>query len=180
MFLGTLLLTLVAYGQEADTLMAKKPKQKGQFKTNWKLSYPNPYRAGVYSLILPSAGQFYNKRYWKMPIVWGGFYTLFYLVDYNKTNRDRFQTALGQRLLGVDDEFKDVIFNVEGLRRRRNYFDKNLQLTYIGFFGLYALTALDAYVDAHLKNFDIGDDLSFYITPDVRYGAGMTLRIILH
>jgi len=157
----------------------KTKKEKGRFKANWKLPYPNPYRAAVYSLALPSAGQFYNKRYWKAPIVWGGFVALVISVDFNKTQRERFETAYGLELAGKPHEFTGIVSGSEPLRRRRNLYDKNLQLTYIGFVGLYALTALDAYVDAHLKAFDIDDDLSLSIKPvfngrnNSGYGIGL-------
>ncbi|NND31803.1 MAG: hypothetical protein HKN76_04370 [Saprospiraceae bacterium] len=151
---------------DAENISAvKRTKQKGQFKANWRLPYPNPYRAAIYTLVVPGAGQIYNKRYWKAPIVWGGFAALFYAVDFNRRNRDEFETAYAQRLAGVDDIYKDVIRDAETLRRIRNSYDKNLQLSYIGFIGMYALSALDAYVDAHLKSFDMSDDLSLSIRP---------------
>ena len=133
-------------------------------KANWALPYPNPYRAGVYSLILPSAGQIYNKRYWKLPLVWGGFAGLVYAVRYNKREYNRFNEAYGAEIAGEPHEFE--LFNVtaDALRRQRNSFDKNLQTSYVGFVAMYALTALDAYVDAHLKNFDISDDLSLNVS----------------
>lgn len=147
------------------TEVERPKKKKGRFKENWKLPYPNPYRAGVYSLILPGAGQIYNKRYWKAPIVWGGFAALVYSVDYNKGLMKCFQDAYSDRAIGVTDKYADLIPNIQTLERLRNQYRKNLQLTYIGFVGMYALAALDAYVDAHLKSFDMSDDLSLQITP---------------
>ena len=147
------------------TQVERPRKKKGRFKENWKLPYPNPYRAGVYSLILPGAGQIYNKRYWKAPIVWGGFAALVYSVDYNKGLLQCFQDAYSDRAQGITDKYADVIPNIQTLERLRNQYRKNLQLTYIGFVGMYALAALDAYVDAHLKSFDMSDDLSLQFTP---------------
>ncbi len=156
-------------------------KTKGHFKIAWQQPYPNPYRAGIYSLILPSAGQMYNRRYWKMPIVWGGFAALVVSVDYNKGFRDRFDTAYGLAVVGLEHEFTGLIRDAETLRRFRNSHDKNLQMTYIGFFGLYALTALDAYVDAHLKNFDIDENLSLSIKPVFNgvHQSGLGLGLVL-
>ena len=167
---------------ETEAAPVKKKKQKGQFKANWRLPYPNPYRAAVYTLVFPGAGQIYNKRYWKAPIVWGGFAALVLAVNFNKENRDMFDQAYGQRLAGIDDKYKDVIRDAETLRRIRNNYDKNLQLSYIGFIGMYALSALDAYVDAHLKSFDMSDDLSLSIRPVFNsgqsgvFGIGMFIR----
>ena len=150
------------------TNVEKPPKKKGRFKDNWKLPYPNPYRAGVYSLILPGAGQIYNKRYWKAPIVWGGFAALIYSVDYNKELMQCFRDAYSDRARGITDKYADRIPNIQTLEQLRNRYRKNLQMTYIGFVGLYALSALDAYVDAHLKSFDMSDDLSLHFDPFVQ------------
>lgn len=147
------------------TQVERPKKKKGRFKENWKLPYPNPYRAGVYSLILPGAGQIYNKRYWKAPIVWGGFAALVYSVDYNKELMKCFQEAYSDRAVGITDKYADLIPNIQTLERLRNQYRKNLQMTYIGFVGMYALAALDAYVDAHLKSFDMSDDLSLQFSP---------------
>lgn len=149
------------------TNSSTQKKEKGKFKANWKLPYPNPYRAAIYSMVIPGAGQIYNKRYWKAPIVWGGFAALIYSVDYNKGFVDRFDLAYGLRLTGEPDEFIDIIPNAETLKRQRNLFRKNLQTTYMGFIGMYVIGALDAYVDAHLKAFDISDDLSLHIQPTI-------------
>ncbi len=152
-------------GSPEFTQVEKPKKKKGQFKENWKLPYPNPYRAGVYSLILPGAGQIYNKRYWKAPIVWGGFAALVYSVDYNKELMKCFQDAYSDRVRGITDKYAGRISNIQTLEQLRNQYRKNLQMTYIGFVGMYALAALDAYVDAHLKSFDMSDDLSLQFSP---------------
>lgn len=168
--------------RRAKAKKSKPPKEKN-FKKNWALPYPNPYRAGIYSMILPSAGQFYNKRYWKVPIVWGAFGGLVYLVGFNKDQRDRFNDAYGKSVRNLQHEFSDFPgITADALRNQRNLAAKNLQLTYIGFVAMYALTALDAYVDAHLKSFDITDDISMQIKPVLLGGlnsdlsAGLGLR----
>ncbi len=173
--------TTLSGGESNETVQVQPKKTKGYFKIAWRQPYPNPYRAGIYSLILPSAGQFYNRRYWKMPIVWGGFAALVVSVDYNKGFRDRFETAYGLSVVGLEHEFTGLIRDSETLRRYRNSHDKNLQLSYVGFFGLYALTALDAYVDAHLKNFDIDDNLSLSIRPVFNgvHQSGVGLGLVL-
>lgn len=154
----------------------KKPPKEKNFKKNWAIPYPNPYRAGIYSMILPSSGQFYNKRYWKLPIVWGAFGGLVYLVGFNKDQRDRFNDAYGKSVRNLEHEFTDFPgITSDALRNQRNLAAKNLQLTYIGFVAMYALTALDAYVDAHLKSFDISDDISMQIKPVLLGGSNSNL-----
>jgi hypothetical protein len=161
--------------------LADQQKKKGYFKIAWRQPYPNPYRAAIYSLVLPGSGQIYNKRYWKAPIVWGGFVALVKLVQINKAGKNRFGTAYGLRVAGLEDEFVGIIRDAETLRRIRNSYDKNLQLSYVGFFGMYAITALDAYVDGHLKSFDMNEDLSLTIKPMLNanqngIGIGLVLR----
>ena len=150
--------------KKAEKKRLKEIKKK-QNKEKWSLPYPNPYRAGLYSLLIPGAGQIYNKRYWKAPLVWGAIGGMIYLIDTNKKQKDRFETAYGLRVIGEEDEFLGIISSAEGIKRYRDQYDKWLQQSYIGLLGVYALNALEAYVDAHLKNFDISEDLSIRISP---------------
>lgn len=148
-----------------------REKQKGRFKANWKKPYPNPVRAGIYALVIPGAGQIYNKRYWKLPLVWGAVGGVIYAIDYNTSQKNRFEIAYGQRILAERnsmepfDEFAGIISSSSGIKRFRDQAEKNRELSYVGFVAVYALQALEAYVDAHLKNFDISDDLSLSIGP---------------
>ncbi len=167
-----MLMTGIAAGQDIEQPTADRVGKWHRFKTNWKLPYPNPYRSAVYSMALPGSGQVYNRRYWKVPLVVGGFGALVYSADYNKGFRDRFNVAFGLASRNLEHEFRDRIDNPETLRRWRNRFDKNLQMTYIGFVAFYAFTTLDAYTDAHLKNFDISDDLSLHISPSIQPLSG--------
>ena len=155
----------------------KKEKNKEYLKIAWKQPYPNPYRAAVLSMAVPGAGQLYNRRYWKAPIVWGGFYGLFASVKFNKDFRDRFNTAYGLQVAGLEHEFTGIINDAETLRRWRNKYDKQLQTTYVGFVGLYILNVLDAYVDAHLKSFDIDEDITLSVRPVINpsFGVGVVL-----
>ncbi len=173
--------------QERDEI---REKQKGRFKANWKKPYPNPVRAGIYALALPGAGQIYNKRYWKLPLVWGAVGGVIYAIDYNTSQKNRFEVAYGQRILAERnsmepfDEFAGIISSSSGIRRFRDQAEKNRELSYVGFVAVYALQALEAYVDAHLKNFDISDDLSLRFSPmwesAVAQSLGPGLSVTLH
>ena len=149
---------------EPITQLKEEHKFIERFKRNWKEPYPNPLRASVFSLIIPGTGQIYIKRYWKAPIVWGGLVGVGYLINYNLEQRDRFEEAYGKRVAGIPgDEFEGIIPNAEGIKRYRDLHEKWLQQSYIGFVAVWVLNSLEAYVDAHLKNFDISDDLSLQI-----------------
>ncbi len=126
---------------------------------------PRAKKATLYGLI-PGGGQVYNKSYWKVPVVYAGFgvltYSLmFYNREYNSVREAYIQRINGQVV--TNPEFSNVpeymLYNV------RESYRKSRDLSAIGIFGWYALTILDATVEAHLKEFDVGENLSFRIKP---------------
>lgn len=129
--------------------------------------WPVPKRALMWAII-PSGGQVYNRRWWKVPLVIGGFYGLYRVIDYNTDLYQRMKTAY---LLKLDDqphEFSGTgIDNVTTLRNLRDRFDKNTQMSYVFLLVGYALQGVEAYVDAHLRQFDISDDLSLRLKPTI-------------
>ena len=151
----------------------KTPKEKGRFKKNWKQPYPNPVRAGVFGLFVPGAGQIYNKDFWKVPLVWGAVGGVVYWADFSRRQYKIFNRAYGLRLASErtnttpTDEFVGIARNSDALKRVRDKHDKNRQVGIIAIIGVHALQALEAYVDAQLKNFDIDDDLSLHFGPVV-------------
>ena len=127
---------------------------------------PKPKKALILSFVLPGAGQFYNKRWWKVPLVYGALGGMYAVVDYNQSLFRRFRDALDLKRQGLEHEFSGTqIDNERSLTTIRNGYDKNTQVSYFAFILVYSLQALEAFVDAHLKNFDMGDDLSFQVRP---------------
>ncbi len=124
----------------------------------------SPAKATLYSALLPGLGQFYNKQYWKIPIIYGGMVSLIYGVSFNNTEYKRFQDAYNAVKNGEPDEFNgkrseaDLKHYVQSYRRNRD-----LMVLLIGV--AYALNIIDATVDAHLFDYDIGDDLSLRFDP---------------
>ncbi len=134
-------------------------------KTNKK---PKPKTALYLSLALPGAGQAYNKRWWKLPLVYGAIGGVIYAIDYNTRNYNQFKDALNLKRQDMPHAFTGTFLdNERALLVRRNYFDKNRQLSYIGLVAVYGLQAIEAFVDAHLKNFDIDEDISIRIKPTI-------------
>lgn len=119
-----------------------------------------PARAAFYSAIVPGLGQAYNKRYWKIPIVYGAIGTGIYFYSTNNSEYHRYRDAYKQRLKGLDDEFKGQ-YNDATLISAQRTFQRNRDLSLIVTIGLYVLNIVDANVDAHLKQFNVSDDLSF-------------------
>lgn len=131
----------------------------------------SPRRAALYSAVLPGLGQIYNKKYWKVPIIYGGFGILGYLVVWNN---DQYQVYRRARIAiesqqPQESPFADAEGNrfqnltglvnaVDGSRRARDF-------TIILTAALYGLNIMDAIVDAHLIEFDVNPDLSFKLEP---------------
>lgn len=119
-----------------------------------------PARAAFYSAIVPGLGQAYNKKYWKIPIVYGAIGTGVYFYTTNNQEYQRYRNAYKQRLKGLDDEFKGQYSDATLINAQRG-FQRNRDLSLIVTIGLYVLNIVEANVDAHLKQFNVNDDLSF-------------------
>ena len=141
-----------------------------------------PGRALSYSLLLPGLGQIYNKRYWKLPLVYGALAVPIYSAYFNRQEYIRFRDAYIMRIdLGENstDEFQGVL-SPSGIKLYRDIYDKNLQRSYLACFGVYLLIGIEAFVDRHLLTFDVGDDLSLELRPNIHYGtAGMGLCLTI-
>ena len=124
-----------------------------------------PSKAAFYSAILPGAGQAYNKKYWKIPIVWGAIGTGVYFYLRNDRQFDRYRDAYKRRLAGfTDDEFSDEngnpLISNDGLIRAQQQFRRNKEISLLVTIGLYALNIIDANVDAHLLQFNVDENLT--------------------
>ncbi len=126
-----------------------------------------PGKALGLSLLLPGAGQVYNKKYWKLPIVYTGFGVMIYFIQFNSEQYKRYDIALHERVdnpTNPHDEFVGIL-STSGIDSYRDFYDRNLQLSYIGLVAVYLLTGIEAYVDAHLAEFDVSKNLSFQLQP---------------
>ena len=138
----------------------------------------NIKRATTLSMICPGAGQIYNKSYWRVPIVMGGIATTIYCIDWNNRGYQRFKKAYRLRAgydkepelypNGSTDEFGGR-YSASFLKNLRDSYRRNRDLCIILTAGMYLLQIVDAHVDAHLRDFDISDDLSMNIMPMVDY-----------
>ncbi len=147
---------------------AKKDRNfLGKFLT--KEDYPNPKKALILSLAIPGGGQIYNKRWWKLPFVYGGYVGLILAIDYNTAGYKAYRDAYIAELAGEPHRFSAARVNANDLRRIRDGFDKNRQLSYIGIVALHMIQTAEAFVDCHLKTFDVSDDLSLRVAPSMGY-----------
>lgn len=128
----------------------------------------NPTKAGLYSAVFPGLGQYYNKKYWKIPIVWGAVGTGVGIIVYNDKQYRRYRTAFLAELNGQPHEFDDlpyvdatVLGNTQDRAKRQR--DYAIAITGV----LYILNIVDAVVDAHL--YDQKKDPDLAIKPTIIY-----------
>ncbi len=163
-----------------DTSMLAKKKDELATKQPIPKFMPNPTRALWLSLIIPGAGQVYNRKYWKIPIVYGGFLGCVYALSWNgQMYRDYSQAYLdimdndpntdsyldmlpiNYDITGKEERFKDIFKN------KKNFYRKYRDLSIFCMVGVYLLSVVDAYVDAELSSFDISKDLGLKIEPTI-------------
>jgi hypothetical protein len=134
----------------------------------------SPHKATIYSMILPGLGQAYNRKYWKIPIVYAGFGLFYYLIDYNNNEYQKWKAAYNHTLLDPDNEEPPVneyeeLYgdNPDFLNSSKNTARRFRDLNYILAGVWYLLNVIDATVDAHLFTWEVDEDLSFRIEPDL-------------
>lgn len=125
----------------------------------------NPRKATMLSAILPGAGQVYNGKSWKVPIIYAGLVTDIYFIGFNNSQYQVFKEALFASDNGDPTDFPTL--NRGALVRNVDYWRGNRDLCYILLGAIYALNLIDANVDAHLSGFDISDDLALGIEPKI-------------
>lgn len=160
---------------EANTGKNKKPKR------NWNTWRPTPKRAMWLAIVLPGAGQIYNRKYWKIPLVYGGFVGCIYAIQWNNTmykdysqayldimDTDPTTNSFNQFLhLGATITEANMAQYQSLFKKRKDRYRRWRDLSIFCLIGVYALSIIDAYVDASLSEFDISDDLSLRIEPTV-------------
>lgn len=171
--------TVTAVLLEADSVGVPPVKMNLAFK-------PNPTKAVLLALI-PGGGQIYNRKYWKLPIVYGAFMGCLYAVTWNNRSYQEYAEAYKDIVYDYENKVpekdwhqswqeitntpaEDLIDNTrfhEQLKSRKDYYRRYRDLSIIITVGVYALSIIDAYVDAQLFDFDISPDLSMRLEPVV-------------
>ena len=120
----------------------------------------SPAKAAFYSGIFPGMGQLYNKKYWKIPLVYAAIGTSVYFYSDNNTKYHEFRDVYKRRLAGYTDD-KYPFLDEDRLIRAQRFYQKNRDLSALIIAAFYVLNIVDANVDAHLMQFNVDDDLSF-------------------
>lgn len=148
---------------------------------DWSTWRPDPKRALWLALVIPGGGQIYNRKYWKLPLVYGGFLGCLYAMNWNNSQYKDYSQAfldisdndpgtasynkflhLGTQITPANEERYKEIF-----RKRKDKFRRWRDLSFFCLCGVYALSVIDAYVDAELSVFDISKDLSLRVEPTI-------------
>jgi hypothetical protein len=164
-----------------DSALEEWPGKQKKAKRDWNTWRPNPKRAMWLAIVLPGAGQIYNRKYWKLPIVYGGFVGSVYAMQWNNMMYRDYSQAyldlmdddpntqsynqfmhLGAQITPANEERFKQLF-----KRRKDYYRRYRDLSFFVLVGVYALSVIDAYVDASLSEFDISKDLSMKVSPAV-------------
>jgi len=152
-----------SYAQSSNTIIVKK-KDSTKVKYH-QLDILAPSRAAFYSAVLPGLGQAYNKKYWKIPIVWGALGTGTYFYIQNNDSYNRYRIAFKLRIAGRPDEFDGIgdhpSLSVDALERAQKLFRKNRDLSLFVIIGFYILNIVEANVDAHLPDHALDRNISF-------------------
>jgi hypothetical protein len=146
---------------------------------SYKIDPLSPSKAAFYSAILPGLGQAYNKKYWKIPIVWGAIGTGIGIYIWNDGKYNELRDVYKQRIEGIPNERYDNL-SVDVLQKAQRNYQRQRDLTLLITVGLYILNIIDANVDAHLKQFNVNDNLTIapqvYQNPlDANVNMGMKL-----
>ncbi|SMO52966.1 hypothetical protein SAMN06265379_102283 [Saccharicrinis carchari] len=163
----------------------------------------SPHKATFYSAILPGLGQAYNKKYWKIPILYAGIGGVIYGLDFNTTNYKKYRRAYRDFLIQdpANKSYLEVLpptisedqvinggqyasWFQQALENKKKYYKKYRDLSYVGLALVYVLNLVDASVDAHFKSFDVSNDLSMHVEPTITpvyggfSGVGVQVRFI--
>ena len=160
-----------------DTTFSKK-----EMKQDWSTWRPDPKRGLWLALVIPGGGQIYNRKYWKLPLVYGGFIGCMYAMNWNNMMYKDYSQAyidlmdndpntqsynqflhLGTKITTEADKkrYEDIF------RKRKDKYRRWRDLSFFVMLGVYALSVIDAYVDAELSVSDISDDLSLKVEPTI-------------
>ena len=164
----------------ASLSKALAPKELRK-KRNWATWRPDTKRAMWLALVLPGAGQIYNRKYWKLPIIYGGFVGCAYAMSWNNQMYHDYSQAYldimdddpntqsyNQFLhLGAQIDASNIERYKEIFRKRKDRYRRWRDMSMFVMIGVYAFSVIDAYVDASLSEFDISDDLSLRVEPTV-------------
>ncbi len=157
-----------------DSLLTESHAQDTILIKSYAARY-DPRKALMYAAIVPGLGQIYNKKYWKLPLVYGGFIAIGYAINFYQVGYTKYKTKLFNNL---DDGYTQNnqsrpgdYYTTGNYRKIVDQYKRQRDLMIIAMAGMYLLQIVDAHVDAHLKEFDLNPNLQLSIHPSVEQNA---------
>jgi hypothetical protein len=170
--------------QQNDSIRNKIRKDSIQSKHALnKAIYSSARKASIMSVCLPGLGQAYNKKYWKIPVIYAALGGLGYWGITNQTQYKFYSNNLRLENDGDPATLNTSGFNSDQLITQKRYYKKYRDMAIIAGVFVYLINIIDANVDAHLKTFDVSDDLSLQVNPysnldyNNKLQAGLTLKL---
>ena len=145
-------------------------------------SIQSPKKAAILSATLPGLGQIYNKKYWKVPIIYAGLLTSAYYINDNNNRYKQYKEAYIIRIDNNPNTTDNYVgeYSSGDLLILKDFYRRNREISILCFVGTYIVNVVDASVDAHLFDYDISDDISLHITPtSTTKFNGLTLSLNL-
>ena len=164
----------IVTAQEDSLKISSEGKSKKELRKEQREKDYEPYnalapaKAAFYSAVLPGLGQAYNGSYWKIPIAYAGLGTGVYFYLWNDEKYDEYRNAYKNRLAGRPDEFQGRI-STERLIDAQEFYQKNKEISILVTVGIYVLNIIDANVEAHLRQFNVDEDLS--VKPNLDFNS---------
>jgi len=169
------------FQEDSASVLINNATKELKLTKDWSTWMPDPKRALWLALVIPGGGQIYNRKYWKLPLVYGGFMGCIYAMSWNNSMYMDYSQAyldlsddnpdtqsynqflhLGKQITPADvDRYKDIF------KKRKDKYRRWRDLSFFCLIGVYALSVIDAYVDAELSVFDISKDLSLKVEPTI-------------
>ncbi|MBL0743539.1 DUF5683 domain-containing protein [Chryseolinea lacunae] len=162
--------TKAAVDRESDSLIVES--QDTVLLKTYAARY-NPRKALLYAAVLPGLGQIYNKKYWKLPLVYGGFIALGYAINFYQDGYINYKAKLFSNLengyTGDSDIAPGDVYTTSTYRNVVDLYRRQRDFMIVLMGGMYLLQLVDAHVDAHLKEFDLNPQLKVSWYPSVEY-----------
>ncbi|MEI7661252.1 MAG: DUF5683 domain-containing protein [Bacteroidota bacterium] len=165
--------------RKADTTFIKEDTTFVELPDSIREKEHSPTKATLMSAVLPGLGQFYNKKYWKIPILYAGFGALGYFIYFNSKEYSAYKSAYIESTQGnKTGKHSDLVnrYTADELLSARDFYRRDLEISYIFTAVWYALNILDATVDAHLYSFNITDRLTMKVEPSAPQLTGFTYK----
>ncbi len=162
------------------TLVTAKPVMPLKTDSLFKTPFLTPKKIGLFSAIVPGLGQFYNKQYWKVGVIYAGVGVAVYFVSDNLKNYNDFRrlyAAYQSNNKSITDNARYSASEAKGLQ---DYYRRNLDLTVLLSALGYTLQVVDAVVFAHLKNFDISEDITLRARPVLMPQGGIGFGLVMN